>query len=396
MSALPASIDHIVDADAASALERLEGSPLVEEGQVNLIGLNSIKARLGDRWPARADQVHDHVCKSLSRFLSGRGHFVRISQTDYLVVQPDRSRYQCQTACLTFMRDLLSYFLGAAAAIDIEVREVNGLSRNRVEARLIDPTTIREDAPPATDPKARNNTLPSPDKWSPFIAADGRRIHVSCALEPVFSLAALQQVGYRLTRTVIDEATKVPLSKEAQSALSPADIELVDLAAISRGISRLNAQGASRRPPLLLIPVSYSTLGTRRGNAAVFACLKEARGVSTTRVVCELKNIEGVPTSALFSSVAILRRACYAVIGRLEQKPTRTRETFGTVGLNGFAFKYRGPHDEDIGMVASLAPDVAAMQDVAPTTMVLGLRAPREIALAKLVGATHASMRVVN
>jgi hypothetical protein len=46
-------------------------------------------------------------------------------------------------------------------------------------------------------------------------------------------------------------------------------------------------------------------------------------------------------------------------------------------------------------MVASLSPDVAAMAAAVRSSVVLGLRAPREIALAKLVGATHASMRVV-
>jgi hypothetical protein len=203
-------------------------------------------------------------------------------------------------------------------------------------------------------------------------------------------------VGYRLTRRVFDETSNVALSKEQQDRLSPADIEIIDLAAISRGMSRLNAEHASRKPPLLLIPVSYSTLCTRRGHAAVFACLKEARGSSTSRAVCEIKNIEGVPTNVLFNTVAMLRRACYAVIGRLEQRPNRTGEVFKGVGLNGFAFKYRGPRDQDVAMVAALAPDVAAMQDAARSTLVLGLRAPREIALAKLVGATHASMRVVN
>jgi hypothetical protein len=91
----------------------------------------------------------------------------------------------------------------------------------------------------------------------------------------------------------------------------------------------------------------------------------------------------------------VLRQACYAVIGRLEGRPAKTSDLFKTVGFNGLAFKYRGPHDEDLPMVAALAPDVTAMGAVARSSMVLGLRAPRELALAKLVGATHASMRVV-
>src|SRR3954471_12095292 len=93
VSQAAASIDHIVDAEATSALERLESSTLVQEGKVSLIGLNSIKARLQARWPARAEQVHEHVQKSLARFLGEDGYFFRLSQTDYLVVQPERSRF---------------------------------------------------------------------------------------------------------------------------------------------------------------------------------------------------------------------------------------------------------------------------------------------------------------
>jgi hypothetical protein len=396
MSRLLPSIDHIVDAEAQSVLERLEGSALVEGGQVNLIGLNSIKARLGDRWRARADQVHDHVHRSLSRFLGDRGYFVRISQTDYLVVQPGRSRYGCQASCLTYMRDLLCHFLGEAAAADIEVREVTTLARNRVEAKLIDPTVARPDADEEDDAStSAENLSASPDHWSPFVSNDGRNIQVSCALEPVFRLRTMQQVGYRLTRRVIDGRTKTVLNREEQARLSAADIEQIDCAAIARGMSRLGHGAVGETPPMLLLPVSYTTLTTRRGHAAIFGFLKQARGTGTTRALCEIKNIEGVPLAALFNMVAVLRQACYAVIGRLEGPPAKTSDLFKTVGLNGLAFKYRGPRDEDLPMVASLSPDVAAMAAAVRSSVVLGLRAPREIALAKLVGATHASMRVV-
>ena len=211
----------------------------------------------------------------------------------------------------------------------------------------------------------------------------------------MIALNAMQQVGYRLTRWVFEGTGQTPLSKEEQTHLSASDIESIDLAAIARGLSRLNAQPTSKKPPMLLIPVSYSTLCTRRGHAAVFSCLKEARGLSTSRAICEIKNIEGVPLSALFNTVSMLRRACYAVIGRLDHKPGRVAGAFQGVGLNGFAFKYRGPRDEDLSLVASLAPEVAATRNVARSSMVLGLRAPREVALARLVGATHACMRVV-
>ena len=396
MSQLLPSIDHIVDAEAQSMLERLEGSVLVEGGQISLIGLNSIKARLGARWPGRADQVHEHVHRSLSRFLGDSGYFVRISQTDYLVVQPGRSRYGCQASCLTFMRDLLRHFLGEAAAADIEVREVTTLARNRVEAKLIDPTDERANGL-EEEPKAPMEAMSaSPDRWSPFVSTEGRNIQVSCALEPVFTLKNMQQVGYRLTRRVIDGSSKVVLNREEQSRLNAADIEQIDCAAIARGMSRLNNGAALKTPPMLLLPVSYSTLSTRRGHAAIFAFLKEAGAETTTRALCEIKNIEGVPIAALFNMVAVLRRACYAVIGRLEDRPAKTSELFKTAGFNGLAFKYRGPRDEDLPMVAALSPDVTAMAAVARSSMVLGLRAPREIALAKLVGATHASMRVIS
>ena len=80
-------------------LERFQSSGMLEEGRINLIGLDAIAERLGDKWEGRQEQVHHHVERTLTRHLEGGGFFQRVSPTDYLVVQPALGKFSAQVSC---------------------------------------------------------------------------------------------------------------------------------------------------------------------------------------------------------------------------------------------------------------------------------------------------------
>lgn len=388
-------LDRIADAEAASALERVRASGLVGQGKVNLIGLDAIKVRLGERWGARVQQVHDHVDKTLARHLGLNGYFVRVTATDYLVAQPERSRHRGQVACLAMARDLLTHFLGEAATDDLDIREVTGLSEGAVEARRLDPVAVDCDAGRLLEGEGQEDAahLGSPDSWSPFVSASGARLDVVCGLEPVFELSEFQQIGFRITRNVFDLGRGARLSRIDQGLLTPGDIERIDMATIARGLNRIRAQQKHLKPAMLMISASHSTFGTRRGLAAMIGCLKEARESTAVRVICEIKNIEGVPGSTLSNTVAMLKPACYAIFARLERVSAHPPPSLCTARPHGVSFKHRQAGREVADVISALEKDVQSAREAARAVMVLGLSETRDLGLAKLAGASHASLR---
>jgi hypothetical protein len=391
-------VERLAAADTQSALARLADSPspLMAEGKVVVIALDAIRDRLGPRWEGRSQQVHDHVQRTLSRHLRIGSWFAPISDVDYVVVQPALTRYAAQASCLSYMRDLLEHFLGRFVMSDCRIREATGLEPGRIQVRELDPQSVvdaaREEVRRATPPRP-SDEAEAARADNPFTAASGELLRVSLRLDPLFSLSDFVQVGYRLNRQVIDEHSGEALSHEALSRLTTSDLEKIDLATIARGLSRLKSERAKAREPSLVLPVAFPTLASQKARRALIACLKGARETIPVRVTCEISRLEGVPPNALYSAVGMMKPFCDGVIGGVE-KPRRSAAGLRGSGLAGLAFAYTGPSSEDADrMIAALGPDLEAAAAVSNRVLLLGLRSARELSLAAILGASHATLR---
>ena len=373
-------------------LERFQSSGMLEEGRINLIGLDAIAERLGDKWEGRQEQVHHHVERTLTRHLEGGGFFQRVSPTDYLVVQPALGKFSAQVSCLLYLRELLTHFLGGAAPEAADVLEVTSLSGGRIFAAEIDrayATTAARTEPPPVLPDA-DDTLPTP--WNPFTAADGRCLKVSCRLEPVYELKTFAQIGYRIARRVLRMPEGVELTAQELRNLTTADIEKVDLATIARGVSRLKSEQGNAKQPTLFLPVSYTTLASQRGRGPLIARFKEATQGVEKGLVCEITDIEGVPGSALAAVTVMIKPFCLIVVGKLRDPPRRAAEDLRGVRLQGLAFE-SGQHPlERAEFTAWAEQAIAQARRVTRSVILHGLSGPEYLGLAGLAGATHASL----
>jgi hypothetical protein len=389
-------VARIAAADVQTALARLGRSPLVIEGKVSIIALDAIRDRFGPRWEGRRQQVHEHVERTLSRHLRIGGWFAQISDVDYIVVQPELTRYAAQASCLSYMRDLLEHFLGRFSLSECKIREVTWLEPGRIEAHELDPKAIadaaREEARRAVPLRSGDETEAA-HADNPFTAASGERLRVSLRLDPLFRLTDFVQVGYRLNRRVIDVRSGEVLSHDALSRLTTFDLEKIDLATIARGISRLRSERAKASEPSLILPVAFPTLASQKARRALIACLKSARETIPVRVSCEISRLEGVPPNALYSAAGMMKPFCDGVIGGVE-KPRRSAAALSGAGLAGLAFTYAGPSGEDVHrMAAALEPEIEAAAKVSNRVLVLGLRSPHELSLAAILGASWATLR---
>lgn len=390
------AVSRLVGADARQALEQIQSSPIVSEGKVCLIGLDAIRERLGARWPGRREMVYEHVRHTLRRQIGAHGFFLRISETDFLVAQPSVSPLTGQAYCLNCLRDLLTYFLGEALINDIVVHQVTSIEDGRIAADKLDATELQAEADKAqaahggaasSEPGAI-----SQDRWTPFVANDGRRLRASSRLEPVFQLKTYGRIGYRMTRRVLQLPGETPLSVAEQRQLTSSDIERIDFATLARGLNRLHQEGEGEREPSLILPVSFATLSSQRGRATVAEFFRQAQASVQRGLICEVCDIEGVPTGALLAAASLMRPFCRFIVGRLVGPPQGSlsnllRET----SLQGVSIECPPGLNSDDSFGAFARTIVTAAKPAARAVMLYGVAGPRQAAIASLYGATHAS-----
>src|SRR5512142_1782545 len=147
MSSAPAPIElvpRVVSAGLEASLERFSDRTLLAAGKVNLISLEAVRHRLGGRWSLRQDQVYEFAARLIERGLGPRGLSVRVSETDFLVVQPDLGRLAAQAACLRYLREILIHFLGDAHLAADGVLQVSRIAGRSLDAKPVDATRVSE------------------------------------------------------------------------------------------------------------------------------------------------------------------------------------------------------------------------------------------------------------
>ncbi|MGH6909859.1 MAG: hypothetical protein ACREEG_06705, partial [Phenylobacterium sp.] len=135
---------RLVSAGAEDALERFSDPALLVAGKVNVISLEAVEARFGPRWELRRDQVYDFAMRVLERGVGAGGFFVRVSPTDFFIVQPDLGRAAGQAACLRYLREVLNHFLGDDGMAISGVLQVTKIGKGRLEARRMDDSVQAE------------------------------------------------------------------------------------------------------------------------------------------------------------------------------------------------------------------------------------------------------------
>jgi hypothetical protein len=398
----PAQTDRRDDArrlnpEAVAALEPFLGSPLLANGQINLLSLDAVAERLGPRWAARRETVYDYTLRLLDREVGEQGRFLRVSETDFLIVLPDEQKFAAQLRCLRYLRDVLTFFLGQARPGDLTVREVTHITRHGLEAALVDPVRVGVEAERETtrarEAKALSATV---DQWTPFVASDGRRVRVSCVLEPVFELKHYARIGNRIARRVLCMDTEEALTAAELQALSRSDIEKIDLATVARGLARLRTDTGGERQLSLIVPVSYISLSNRQSRAALASLFGEAKSFVETGVICEVCDIESVPQTALLEATSLMKPYCMFLTGGLAAAPDHGLSNLREAGLHAVSFE--APHAivGDAEFIGWAKAAIGAAKRIAKSVMIYRLASPRHAGAAALLGASHASLRLAD
>lgn len=398
-----AAVPRVVAAGLEASLERFSDRTLLAAGKVNLISVEAVEKRFGARWALRQEQVYGFTQRVLERGLGPRGLFLRVSGTDFLIVQPDLSRLAGQAACLRYLREILEHFLGDSHLAITGVLQVTRIAPGAVDARQVDVAAVESAADEvgmgarASAQESLLDVVPAPprrsvDQWSPFVSADGRQLRVSATLEPVYELKGFTRIGFRMIRRVIVVRTGEELPPAAIADLSATDQLRIDLATIARGIDRVQADNSGEQQLSLVVPLSYTSLSSVRGRAGLIQPLREAGRFVKCGVICEICDVEGVPAGALLSAVAMIKPFALLVVGRLAQAEGAILARLKGAGLRALSIECpEGLGDSEF--TAWAARTVRAAKRAAPSVMVYGVSSERRAGELGLLGATHVSLR---
>jgi hypothetical protein len=393
--------------DVQDSVERFSDPQLMAAGKVNVISVEAVQQRFGDRWELRKDQVLDFTDRVLERGLANQGVYLRVSDTDFFVVHPDLSRIAGQAACLRYLREVLNHFLGDSHAAAAGIMQVTGIGKGRLDAARIDAAQAEaaldqpdpSDIAPASPPRPSRSfadpdiepQAPQVNRWTPFVSTDGRQLRVSATLEPVYELKAFTRIGFRMIRRVVVIATGDDLTPKQVAALSPGDLLRADMATITRGIDRLKAEAGAERQLSLIVPVSFVSLSGQRGRAEVSVPLREASGLVRMGVICEILDIDGVPQGVLLAATSMVRPLALLVVGRIATPSPNVIAGLAGAGLQALSFECpQGLSDMEFAVWATTT--LSAAKKIAKSVLVFRVGSTQRVATLAALGATHASL----
>lgn len=384
---------RMASVDLGSALGPFSDTGLLAAGKVNLIALDPIVDRLGGRWALRRDQVHEHVDRTLQRRLGATGYHIRASETDFLICQPDLGRFSGQAAALQMLREILTHFIGDSALADDCVLQVTDISATEIACARVRISEVEKGERDERDASVRTPPDCVADRWTPFVASDGRRLSVTGDLAPVVELRSFGRIGCRMTRQVIDLGSGETLTAAMVRVLPQADIRRIDLATVAHGVDRLRAMQGSGRQPSLIVPVSFVSLSSQRSRAEIGRLLLSIRSLVEKGVICEIRDVEGVPQCALIQVVALIRPYCLFVVAHLAAGPmtAATLAHFQRSGLQGLSVEC--PQSlSDAALLSWMEVTVRAVRQVVRSSLMYRVASARHAAFAAQLGATHASL----
>jgi hypothetical protein len=398
---------RLVSAEAVDDVERFADHQLIAAGKITIMSLEAVQKALAERWQSRRDEVFAFADGVLARALGARGIHLRVSDSDYFIIHPSLSRLQGQAACLRYLREIQTRFVGSADHAVVGILQVTKIGKGRLETQPVDANKVEQIAnDPGEDLSVDQGTHLAAfhedtdistklvNRWTPFTASDGRTLRISATLEPVYELKGFTRIGFRMIRRVIVVDTAEELTPQQVSALSTGDLLRADLATITRGIDRLKVEGAGEQQLSLIVPVSFSSLANARGRAELVEPVREAAALVKLGVICEVVDIEGVPTSALLAVTALLRPLSLLVVGRLTRP---TASAFARLAGAGFqALSFECPH-AGVGEAEFLgwaSASLAAARKIARSVLVYRAGSMKRAGALASLGATHISIDV--
>jgi len=313
----------------------LAGGQRHSAGAVQLIGLGTLRNRLGSRWDSVKERIYDQTERLFDRYLPPTDVWLRADEANYLVVFATLDRQAAELICGRIVAELHRLMLGSSDTDQITVRSiVTELDGNiAVEATRLDQLIAR--ATQQGTVSSQNEAADAGDAWTGQ-TADG---HQGDAFHPTICYRPVFDTSHKVLSTYVchaDEETKRILNTiPTDDPLSEDYRFRTDMEIMSQSIEIYEELYENSFRYIQNLTVSFSTLSIGRHRRDYLA---RCHSIPSHLIPFIVFVIQGVPTGVPYSRIseitAILKPYSRAVLVLLDDGAPNLA-AFAQAGVRG-------------------------------------------------------------
>lgn len=399
--------------DAADIIERLRETHADAMGRAYLLRLDLFAERLGSKWDSKRDLIFDHLKAAFERKFPEPDWCIRINDESFLVVILTLGEHKGALSAAELWYTAGQFFIGDVSKMRPALFEAIADDVDRMRLIPIDLTKYfdRAEARPFRD---AGRPLPSASEGAAsrgpaavalgtairrpgavggtLMTVAGRSLRVASSAEPVFEMKKLTMIGHRLEPVVTDAIGNVSLDARAVAALDWADREQVDIASIEQGLKILQMRTPEQRKLIMIVPAAFSTFSSARARGRITSAVSQAAQEMGLKVLYEVRQLNGVPPGRVMEITGMLKNFCMTVVGHAGAD-TKAIAALKGCGLAGAAVDYDGQKRDDNALEVYLSNISHAAKSATGACMIHGFDTLRQMAMARLAGVTHASVK---
>ncbi|MBW8880816.1 MAG: hypothetical protein JF615_05125 [Asticcacaulis sp.] len=400
--------------DAVEIVERLRETHVDTTGHAFLLKLDTLIVRLGAKWDGKSALVFDHLRTGFEKLFPEPNWCIPINGDSWLAMIPQVGSRKGALAVADMWREVCGFFVGDMSAIGVPVYEALVEDVDSLLLTKIDLNTYfgpgENDSMPI---KARNggfqgdtgdgagsganglaNAVPiqRPVIVAATVTYAGRTLKVASAVEPLFEMKKMMMIGHRLEAMVMENLDNTLLDRKNLGNLDWNLREQVDIVNIDQGLKLLRLRTPEQRKMMMVVPAAFSTFASARARQKITVEVAKAAAEMGLKVLFEVRGLDGVPPHRVLEIVSMIKPFCMTVVGSVS--PDRKAISgLNKCGLSGVCIEYDGGKRDEDGLKDYLGHLSAAAKLSAGACMVQGFDNYRQMAVARLAGVTHASMK---
>ena len=396
--------------DAVEIIERLRETHVDTTGHAFLLKLDTLIVRLGAKWEQKAELVFEHLKTGFERQYEEPNWCIGINGDAWLALLPTIGSRKGALAVTEIWRELCGFFVGDMSAVEVPLHEVRAEDVDRITVKPIDLKTWFDAPEDEGGPiKARSGAFQAPGEGPdaegglgakaqrPMMVAatvsyGGRNLKIASSVEPLFEMKKMAMIGHRLEGLVMENLDNTLLDRKALANLDWGLREQVDVLNVEQGLKLLRMRSAEQRKMLMVVPAAFSTFASNRARAKITQDVARAAAEMGLKVLFEVRGLDGVPPHRVLEIVSLIKPFCMTAVGSVSAD-RKAISALNKCGLSGVCVEYDGVKRDEEALKEHLAMLSAAAKASAGACMIQGFDNYRQMAVARLAGVTHASIK---
>ena len=397
--------------DAVEIIERLRETHVDSSGRAFLLKLDTLIVRLGAKWDQKSELVFEHLKTGFERQYEEPNWCIGINGDAWLALMPTIGSRKGALATIEIWHELCRFFVGDMSDIEVPLYEVRAEDVDRISIRKIDmktwfdapedeggPIKARSGAFQAADAESRDGPggahakIQRPMMVAATVSYGGRNLKIASSVEPLFEMKKMAMIGHRLEGLVMENLDNTLLDRKALANLDWGLREQVDVLNVEQGLKLLRMRSPEQRKMLMVVPAAFSTFASNRARTKITQDVARASAEMGLKVLFEVRGLDGVPPHRVLEIVSLIKPFCMTAVGSVSAD-RKAIAALAKCGLSGVCVEYDGVKRDEEGLKEHLAMLSAAAKSSAGACMIQGFDNYRQMAVARLVGVTHASIK---